>query len=234
MIATRPLTPHSRCERLPLYQTAGVDGGRFSRHAIRPSEESEKSICERILDDAALVHRVSRGDEQAATEMVSRLRPAVLKCIRRRMPRWSSEEDLVQTVFAKVFCKLHQFSGTVPLECWVTRIAVNTSLNQLAHEAVRPEWRMSDLTNDQEAMLNNRPTPSADPRSEERDAREVIQLLLDHLDPDERLIITLLHIEQRSTAEISKMTGLSISLVKVKAYRTRRKMRRLGRGLIDR
>ena len=52
------------------------------------------------------------------------------------------------------------------------------------------------------------------------------------LKPDERLIITLLHIEQRSTKEISLMTGLSIALIKVKAFRTRRKMQRLGRRLV--
>lgn len=197
-----------------------------------PAPDSARpSFCERILDDAALIGRVARGDQEAAATLVERLRPAVLKCVRRRLPRWATEDDLVQAVFAKVFSKLHQFSGTVPLECWVTRIAVNMSLNQIAYESVRPEWRMSDLTEEQQAGLENRADFAGD-STDQRDAREFVHLLMDHLEPDERLIITLLHIEQRSTYEISRITGLSVSLVKVKAFRTRRKMRRLSRSLL--
>jgi RNA polymerase sigma-70 factor (ECF subfamily) len=146
------------------------------------------------------------------------------------LPRWASEEDLVQTAFGKIFSKLDQFSGSVPLEHWVSRIAVNTSLNQLNHEATRPELRMSDLSEEQEAAVGNLFTSQA---AEERDdARELMALLLARLNADERRIIVLLHLEQRSTREISRMTGLSISLIKVKAFRTRHKMQRIGRRLL--
>src|SRR5688500_57862 len=57
------------------------------------------TTCERLLDDAAIIDRVNRGDQQAAQDLVTRLRPTVLKCVRRRLPRWASEEDLVQTAF---------------------------------------------------------------------------------------------------------------------------------------
>lgn len=187
--------------------------------------------CDHLLDDAALIERINKGDVAAETALIERLRPTVLKCIRRRLPRWMDEEDLMQNVLAKVFSHLHQFSGSVPLEHWVSRIAINTSLNQIDHEAVRPELRMSDLSEEHEVVLQNR--PQANESGEERNyAREAIELLMAQLKPDERLIITLLHIEQRSTQEISQLTGLSISLVKVKAFRTRHKMKRLGKKLL--
>jgi RNA polymerase sigma-70 factor (ECF subfamily) len=178
-----------------------------------------------------LIERIRKGDEEAAACLVERLRPTILKCIRRRLPRWAGEEDLMQTVFAKVFSHLDQFSGSVPLEHWVARIAINTSLNYIDYESVRPELRMSDLSEEQEAVLLNRVSPGED--CENRGyAREALELLLAQLKPQERMLVVLLHIEQRSTREISKMTGLSISLVKVKAFRTRHKMRRLGRRLL--
>ncbi len=189
------------------------------------------SICERLLDDAAIIDRVKRGDQEAARSLVERLRPTVLKCVRRRLPRWASEDDLVQTAFGKIFSKLHQFSGAVPLEHWVSRIAVNTSLNQLNHEASRPELRMSDLSEEQEIVVQNI-FSSRSFTEDNHDAREILELLLSELKADERRIIFLLHIEQRSTHEISRLTGLSVSLVKVKAFRTRHKMRRLGRRLL--
>jgi RNA polymerase sigma-70 factor (ECF subfamily) len=211
----------------------------LSRQALTPLPQGSRlpaldprpgSVCERLLDDAAIIDRVNRGDHEAASALVERLRPTVLKCVRRRLPRWASEEDLVQTAFGKIFAKLNQFSGSVPLEHWVSRIAVNTSLNQLNHEASRPELRMGDLSEEQEAVVHNLFTSQTG--GERDDARELIDLLLAQLKADERRIIVLLHLEQRSTREISRMTGLSISLIKVKAFRTRHKMQRLGRRLL--
>lgn len=189
------------------------------------------SLCERLLDDAALIERVNRGDEEAARSLVESLRPTVLRCLRRPLPCWTSEEDLVQTVFAKVFRNLRQFSGAVPLQNWVSRIAVNASLSQIAYECVRPELRMSDLSEEQEAVLQN-VSPSQAEAEERAYAREVLELLLAQLKPEERTIVVLLHIEQRTTHEISQMTGLSISAIKVKAFRTRHKMQRLGKRLL--
>jgi RNA polymerase sigma-70 factor (ECF subfamily) len=213
--ASRSSTPNlPAAQRLPALDPRPLSGG-----------------CDQLLDDAVLIDRINRGDAEAAEMLVARMRPTILKCIRRRLPRWASEEDLMQCVFAKIFAKLHQFSGSVPLEHWVARVAVNTSLSQIAHEAVRPEWRMSDLSEEHELVLKNCTTP--DSGSEEQDyARETVELLLTQLKPDERLIITLLHIEQHSVQQISQQTGLSISLVKVRAFRARHKMRRLAKRLL--
>jgi RNA polymerase sigma-70 factor, ECF subfamily len=187
--------------------------------------------CDPLLDDAALIDQITQGNAEAANALVERLRPTILKCIRRRLPRWMDEEDLMQNVFAKIFSHLHQFSGSVPLEHWVSRIAINTSLNQIDHEAVRPELRMSDLSEEHEIVLENRPQ-TGETADELNYAREAIELLMAQLKPDERLIITLLHLEQRSTQEISQLTGMSISLVKVKAFRTRHKMKRFSKKLL--
>jgi RNA polymerase sigma factor (sigma-70 family) len=222
-VANRPRsTPVSSGWSVPVLENASFNGTRPGAGA---------TSCEVLLDDAALISRVQNGDEAAAVQLVERLRPTVLKCIRRRLPRWASEEDLVQVVFSKVFSHLHQFSGSVPLEHWVSRIAVNTSLNHINYEAVRPEMRMSDLTEEQEAMLVNQ-SEAATEATDCGYAREALDLLMAHLTPDERRLIVLLHIEQRSTREISQMTGLSVSLVKVKAFRTRHKMQKLGRRLL--
>jgi len=73
------------------------------------------------------------------------LYPLVLKLVRAHLPRRAAEEDLVQTVFMKVFAKLDDYAGAVPLEHWVSRIAVNTCINQLRAErcdrrCVGPTW----------------------------------------------------------------------------------------------
>ena len=185
------------------------------------------------LDDATWIARVRDGDEAAAGALVERLYPTVIKSVRCHLPPRTSEEDLAQAVFAKIFKNLHQFSGFVPLEHWVSRIAVNTCLNQLKHETGRPELRMSDLSEQQEAVVQHLACTDAQlPGEQGRAARELLEKLLAPLRPNERLVITLLHLEERSVKEVSRLTGWSDSLVKVKAFRARHKMRRLWKTLL--
>src|SRR6202045_5120752 len=107
------------------------------------------------LDAGALVKAALRNDDEAARELVRRLYPLVAKLVRAHRPRRTAEEDLCQMIFIKVFQKLSQFSGKVPLEHWVSRIAVNTCLNQIAFEKVRPEIRYADLSEEEQAVVEN-------------------------------------------------------------------------------
>src|SRR5260370_6081122 len=111
-------------------------------------------------DANALVESALRHDEEAARELVRRLYPLVAKMVRSHRPRRTSEEDLCQMIFIKIFQKLSQFSGKVPLEHWVSRIAVNTCLNQIESEKVRPELRQADLSEEEQAVVENLPVSS--------------------------------------------------------------------------
>lgn len=186
------------------------------------------------LDDLAWAARVLEGDQEAAKVLVDRLYPTVIKCVRYRLPRRTSEEDLVQAIYARIFAHLDQFSGMVPLEHWVSRIAVNTCLNQLKHERVRPEVRMADLREEEEIVVRHLlQTTDEVSTSHTGAARELLERLLAKLRPDERLVVTMLHLEERSIKEISDATGWSTTLVKVKAFRTRQKLRKLWRTLAN-
>src|SRR2546429_4996935 len=107
------------------------------------------------LDAADLVQAALRHDDDAARELVRRLYPLVAKMVRSHRPRRTSEEDLCQMIFIKIFKKLNQFSGKVPLEHWVSRIAVNTCLSQIESEKVRPELRHADLSEEEQAGVEN-------------------------------------------------------------------------------
>jgi RNA polymerase sigma-70 factor (ECF subfamily) len=181
----------------------------------------------RGLDSLACVARVRQGDEEAARVLMHRLYPLVLKLVRAHLPRRTDEEDLVQTVFMKVFAKLDQFSGSVPLEHWVSRVTVNTCVNQLRHEQVRPELRLADLTEEEEQVLHALSATSEPvPTSQARAARELVEKLLERLSPEDRLVVTLLHLEERSVADVRRVTGWGTARVKVRAFRARQKLRK--------
>ena len=178
------------------------------------------------FDAAALVAAARQDDETAARELVRRLYPLVAKLVRSHRPRRTAEEDLCQMIFIKVFQKLDQFSGKVPLEHWVSRIAVNTCLNQIQSAKVRPEFRHADLSDEEVAVVHNL-AATTDELGPDRSfaARDLVERLLTVLKPAERLVIDLLYLQQRSVAEISGLTGWGASLVKVRAFRARKKMK---------
>jgi RNA polymerase sigma-70 factor (ECF subfamily) len=177
-------------------------------------------------DASALVEAALRHDDEAARELVRRLYPLVAKIVRGHRPRRTAEEDLCQMIFIKMFQNLKQFSGKVPLEHWVSRIAVNTCLNQIAAEKVRPELRHADLSEEEEAVVQNLAASSEELAPDRRFAsRQLVEHLLDLLKPAERLVVDLLYLQQRSVGEIRQLTGWSTSLIKVRAFRARRKMK---------
>lgn len=179
------------------------------------------------LDIPACIARVRKGDDEAARELLQHLYPLVLSIVRGHLPRRTGEEDLAQTIFMKVFAKLDQFSGTVPLEHWVSRIAVNTCLNALQAEKIRPELRWADLSEDEEHVIQNlaSTTQELDP-DHGFAARELVDKLLERLAPADRLVLQLLHLEGRSVEEVRERTGWGASMIKVRAFRARRKLKK--------
>ena len=178
------------------------------------------------LDVAALVAGALRDDDEAARGLVRQLYPLVAKLVRSHRPQRAAEEDLCQMIFIKIFQKLSQFSGTVPLEHWVSRIAINTCLNQIAAEKARPELRRADLSEEQAAVVDNLASSSEELGPDKQLAsRDLVAHLLDALKPAERLIIDLLYLQQKSVEEIRKLTGWSRALVKVRAFRARQKLK---------
>ena len=184
-------------------------------------------MADEALDVPGCVARVRRGDEDAARALLNHLYPLVLSIVRGHLPRRTSEDDLSQTIFIKMFSKLEQFSGVVPLEHWVSRIAVNTCLNALQAEKIRPELRWADLTEEEEHIVQTLDTTSEDLEpGQSLAARDLTDKLLDCLKPNDRLLMNLLHVEGRSVEEVKQMTGWNISMIKVRAFRARKRMRK--------
>src|SRR3954469_16315939 len=106
------------------------------------------------FDMAACLERVRQQDEEAARLLFHELHPLVIKLVRSHLPRRTSEEDLVQMIFMKAFANLGQYAGKVPLQHWVSRIAVNTCIKVLRAEKVRPEVRWGDLGENEAQVMD--------------------------------------------------------------------------------
>jgi len=184
-------------------------------------------MTEPDLDVAACVERVRHGDDNAALLLVAYLYPQVIKLVRAYLPRRSSEEDLAQTVFLKIFARMGQYSGKVTLEHWVSRITINTCLHQVAAEKARPELRWADLSEEQCAALEMVAAKCEDLLLDHGlAARELVGKLLAQLEPAERMLITLLHLEGHTPREVAKLTGWNSAIVRARAFQARRKLKK--------
>jgi RNA polymerase sigma factor (sigma-70 family) len=183
-------------------------------------------------DIRTCLDNVLAGDDAAARDLVTLLHPLVMKIVRANRPKRLSEEDLGQEVFAKVFDRLatYQRRDGVPFEHWVARLAVRTCLDAIRSENRRPEVRLADLADGEQAWLDylNHRSDAVSPTGSESDAVEVMERLLAGLSPEDRLVIRLMDLQELAAVEVGRLTGWSNVGVRVRAFRARTRLRRLA------
>lgn len=180
------------------------------------------------FDLAGCLDRVRARDQIACRDLVEHLYPLVIRIVRAHLPRRVAEEDLAQEVFMKMFTRIEQYQGAVPFSHWVSRIAVTTCIDHLRAQKRRPELRWADLSENEADVLDAvLTTENSVAASDALAAHELVHKLLDQLNPDDRLVIQMLDLEQKSLAEIRDLTGWNTTLIKVRAFRARRKLQKL-------
>lgn len=177
--------------------------------------------------DAELIATVLQGDAASFEPLVKKYSPRIFATARRYARREDEVEDIVQEIWLKAFQKLASFRGDAPFEHWLMRLAVRICYDFLrAHQRNRIS-SFSDLTEPEDDWLDRF---VADPASAPEDAdaaRLLVARILEQLSPPARMIITLLEIEDRPVKEIAQLTGWSVALVKVRAFRARAEMRKI-------
>ncbi len=177
--------------------------------------------------EAELIAAVLRGDPASFEPLVQKCSPRVFATARRYARRESEIEDIAQEVWLKAFEKLNSFRGEAPFEHWLMRLTVRTCYDFLRSHQRNRESAFSDLTTSEADWLERfvtQPDTAADTADA---AKLLVGRVLEKLSPPARLVITLLEIEDRSVKEIAQLTGWSVPLVKVRAFRARAEMRKI-------
>jgi RNA polymerase sigma-70 factor (ECF subfamily) len=174
-----------------------------------------------------LISAVLKGDAASFEPLVQKYSPRVFATARRYARRESEVEDIVQEVWLKAFQKLGSFRGEAPFEHWLMRLAVRTCYDFLRGHQRNRESSFSDLTEPEEDWLDRFVSQPDSAGADSDAARVLVARVLDQLSPPARLVITLLEIEDRSVKEIARLTGWSVPLVKVRAFRARAEMKKV-------
>jgi RNA polymerase sigma-70 factor, ECF subfamily len=176
--------------------------------------------------DGDLIAAVLKGDTASFEPLVVRYSPRVFATARRYARRESEVEDIVQEVWSKAFHKLSSFRGEAPFEHWLMRMAVRTCYDFLRDHQRNRETSFAELSEPESDWLDRFVAAPEKADDESAAARDLVGRVLEMLSPPARLVITLLEIEERSVKEIAELTGWSVPLVKVRAFRARAEMKK--------
>ena len=166
--------------------------------------------------DERLIQSTLAGDDEAFAELVRRHKRKIFGIAARFARNDHDLDDLCQEVFVKAYQNLGRFRGDAPFEHWLSRIGVRTCYDHLRH--TRHE-RTAVALDDVELSTEDNVAPAR--------AREVLDFGLAQLSADERLVITLLELEEKSVREIAGLTGWSEANVKVRAFRARQRLKEI-------
>ena len=183
------------------------------------------------LTDETLVKAVRAGDEAAFEQLFERHRGRVARIASRFFPRREQIEEIVQESFTKAYFALGAHAGAhaASFAAWLAQITVNVCYDELRRQKRRPEDSTGKLTQEESAQLvAHLRARGADGDVESAAiSRDLAAKLLARLSPEDRLVLTLLDAEGSSVSEIAKLTGWSISKVKVRAHRARADLRKV-------
>ena len=175
-------------------------------------------------DDAELLERIRNGAPDDFAEVIRHHQSRIFAILHRYARDTHQVEDLAQETFIKAGRALEQFDGRVPLEHWLSRIAVRVALDHLRREKRRRnEIGLPELGEDALEWLRH---DDGNREPEGRMAAEILDLALRELSPADRVVITMQEMEGHSVKEISAATGMSGVAVRVRALRARAKLKR--------
>jgi len=173
--------------------------------------------------EALDVERAREGDGEAMARLIGRHQAAVARQMWRFTREPAEHRELVQDVFVSACFGIKRYRGDGPFLHWLRKIAVRTGY-AFWKRAAR---RRRETILDPETLEQLTADPDDASASE---AAELVHHALSRLSPRDRVVLTLLYLEERSVAEIAGLLGWSASMVKVQAWRARKKMKRLLEG----
>jgi len=191
---------------------------------------------DREPQDAAIIRQVVEGDVNAFEVLLDRYGSLVFSVASKHVPR-DLVEEVAQDAFLAIFRSLHTFSHKGPFSHWVATIAVRCCYDFWRHHGPRREIPFSSLSEDpdnwMDAVLAASSREAFEREAARRDAAEVLEYALAGLSAEDRMVLTLVHLEGRSVREAAQLLGWSQVSVRVRAHRSRQKLRKTIGELLE-
>lgn len=170
-------------------------------------------------DEKEIIKHILRGETHLYAHFVERYSEAVFSLVAHMINCREDAEEITQDVFLKAFEKLSSFNVDSRFSTWLYRIAYNSTISALRRRPCNSVAIAEDILADTDDALVDETLSN--------ESEELLQQLdraIAMLDAEERALVRLYHLEERSIGETAQITGLKESNVKVKLHRIRKKL----------
>jgi RNA polymerase sigma factor (sigma-70 family) len=174
-------------------------------------------------EEQELIERIRLGDAKAFTPLVEKHKDLVFTIVLRITSNREDAEEVAQDVFLKAFKKINSFKGDSKFSTWLYRIAFNEAVSFTRKKSLATVELDEKVTEIEDEEYGTYELMGLD----QREQKTLIEKTLAELDELESVMITLYYTDDCSVEEMSNITGLSLSNVKVKLHRTRKKMQKI-------
>lgn len=171
-------------------------------------------------DEIHTIERILDGETELFAVFLDRYGRPLYSLIVQIVGCTEDAEELVQDVFMKAFRSLHSYKGECRFSTWLYRIAYNVAIS-----ATRK--RRQEFLYIEESTINNVPDEKADSvlgDTDDEDRLTQLARAIDQLTVEEKALITLFYYEEKSMDEVGEILNLTLSNVKVRLHRTRKKL----------
>jgi len=174
------------------------------------------------LNDKYYVDKVLSGDKAAYSYIVNRYSEMVYSIAYKFLKNEVNAEDLAQEVFISAYQSLAGFKGNSKFSTWLYRITYNKTISKLrktTHEVSTDNEKNLENWGGSELQVSG--------LNDEDEKVKILEKVIHHLSNDEQMLILLHYFENQSIEEISSITRITVSNVKVKLFRIRKKMKEM-------
>lgn len=173
-----------------------------------------------INNDQHYIKEILAGNTQAYTILVNRYKDMVFTLAYRMLRNREEAEEVAQDAFIKAYRKLDKFKGDAKFSTWLYKVVYNTCLDKI--KKLKKDIGVLPIEAVTERQLKT--VDDALDKMEKEERTLAIEKCLAVLSSDESALLTLFYFEERSLKEISKITGTTVNNLKVKLFRSRKKL----------
>lgn len=173
--------------------------------------------------DIHLIQQVLKGNTNAFKTLVDRYHNYVFTICMRVLKNREEAEETAQDIFVKVFKTLRSYQQEAKFSTWLYTVAYRTAIDK---SRLKKQKIQSIDAEEDFLQVVDKLSPSPAHQIQEKDLREVLQKIIQQLPPVEANLITLFYLHEKTVSEISMITKLSKSNIKVKLFRIRAVLRK--------
>lgn len=173
-------------------------------------------------EELHIIEQVKTGETNLFSKLIIFHSSKVLSLVKGIVGNSQDAEDIAQDVFVKAYFSISKFRGESSFSTWLFRIAYNMSISNLRTKKREKSSSAGDLSSIEDNSLY---------QSEEKERKEEmfksLYNAIDQLEAKERFIILAFYNYDKSIKEISEITGMSESNVKVKLHRIKKQLNKM-------